>query len=654
MSLSKLEITNRFITFNGKEFGNVGRYEQLEGTAHFNVSRHNSIDQFIDGLSNNNLHDVNCSTENLCYQSFSSDFVLLKPENMSNGNHSVLFDILNRGRKTVLNAFNSNDQYVLDPNLPLDEGNGFLMNSGYSIVFISWQTDVTENDLGLMTMQDVPLIDPKDLDREKKQMLMWFQADSPTNHFNLSHRDHKTWLPNEILNDSAQLVSREHPNTTSKLVHRDEWSFSESSENGEPCIYKVGGFEPGLIYELSFTPKTHSMSGIGFSVIRDTASFLKHSKDTKENPVAGKINFAYAFGQSQSGRFLRNYLYDGANIDHSGKIALDGIIAHVAGGNRGEFNFSTAQPSKDIFYTLPDPFPFTDTPQSRDHSSDAISILDKTRSTNSTPKIMFTNTSAEYWRGDAALIHINLDGKNDADEDSEYVRRYHFSGTQHGAAKWPPPKQRPDGIVGQFPFNTIDYRPLLRACLSNLNLWVQSKIPPPKSEHPKFLNKTAIESKKIMSKLGNIPGVSPQKELLHSFDYSNKETHFPSIVSEIDETYNELAGIRLPDISSPLATYFGWNLRHPNIGAPHLPIGITGGLAGSTLPLPINEKEANATNDPRLPISKMYASKSEYLTKVKMDAMNLINKKAFIERRSRNNHRACNTKICRYCGGGII
>ena len=119
MSLSKLEITNRFITFNGKEFGNVGRYEQLEGTAHFNVSRHNSIDQFIDGLSNNNLHDVNCSTENLCYQSFSSDFVLLKPENMSNGNHSVLFDILNRGRKTVLNAFNSNDQYVLDPNLPL-------------------------------------------------------------------------------------------------------------------------------------------------------------------------------------------------------------------------------------------------------------------------------------------------------------------------------------------------------------------------------------------------------------------------------------------------------------------------------------------------------------------------------------------------------
>ena len=146
-------------------------------------------------------------------------------------------------------------------------------------------------------------------------------------------------------------------------------------------------------------------------------------------------------------------------MNQSGKIALDGIVAHVAGGNRGEFNFSTAQPSKDIFYTLPDPFPFTDTAQSRNNSSKYVSLLDKTRSTNTTPKIMFTNTSAEYWRGDAALIHINLDGENDASEDSENVRRYHFSGTQHGAAKWPPPKQRPDGIAVSYTHLTLPTTP---------------------------------------------------------------------------------------------------------------------------------------------------------------------------------------------------
>ena len=631
MSLSKLEIKNRFITFNGKTFGTVGRYEQLEGTAHFRVSRHNPIDEFIDGLGNNLSHTENCSSQNLCYESFSADFVLLKPENMSNSNQSVLIDILNRGRKTVLNAFNSNDQTITDPSAPLDEGNGFLMNEGYSIGFIGWQTDVTKNDLGLMTMQNVPIIEPKNLDREKQKMLMWFQSDNPTNYFNLSHRDHKTWLPNEDFLDSAELISREHPHASPKLVQRNEWSFSENSENGEACIYKPDGFEPGLIYELSFIPKTHSMPGIGFSVIRDFSSFLKYENDNNENPVAEKINFAYAFGQSQSGRFLRNYLYEGANVNQSGKIALDGIVAHVAGGNRGEFNFSTAQPSKDIFYTLPDPFPFTDTAQSRNNSSKYVSLLDKTRSTNTTPKIMFTNTSAEYWRGDAALIHINLDGENDASEDSENVRRYHFSGTQHGAAKWPPPKQRPDGIVGQFPFNTVDYRPLLRACLSNLNLWVKSNIEPPKSEHPKFLNKTAVNSKNVMSKLEKIPSVSPQSKLLHTFDRSNKENHFPSIVSEIDGTFNEIAGVRLPDISSPLATYFGWNLRHPSIGAPHLPIGITGGLAGSTIPLPINEIEANSNNDPRVAISQMYSSKEEYLKRVKTDALDLIDKKFLLK-----------------------
>ena len=240
---------------------------------------------------------------------------------------------------------------------------------------------------------------------------------------------------------------------------------------------------------------------------------------------------------------------------------------------------------------------------------------------------MFTNTSAEYWRGDAALIHINLNGESDAAEDSHHVRRYHFSGTQHGAAKWPPPEQRPDGLIGQLPFNTIDYRPLLRACLSNLDLWVQMNTSPPKSEHPKFQNNTAIESKKIMLKLGNIPEITPQLQLLHTFDSSNKEIHFPSIVSEIDETFNEIAGIRLPDISSPLATYLGWNLRHPSVGAPNLPIGISGGLAGSTVPFPITEKDAEASNDPRSPISKMYSAKSEYLEKVKNDAVDLINKK---------------------------
>ena len=62
-----------------------------------------------------------------------------------------------------------------------------------------------------------------------------------------------------------------------------------------------------------------------------------------------------------------------------------------------------------------------------------------------------------------------------------------------------------------------------------------------------------------------------------------------------------------------------------------MPIGITGGLAGSTIPLPINEIEANSNNDPRVAISQMYSSKEEYLKRVMTDALDLIDKKFLLK-----------------------
>ena len=184
--------------------------------------------------------------------------------------------------------------------------------------------------------------------------------------------------------------------------------------------------------------------------------------------------------------------------------------------------------------------------------------------------------------------------------ESDNVRRYHFAGTAHGAGVFPPETVRAsDGLTGQLPFNSVDYRPLLRAALINLDRWVSGTEDAPASRHPSLDGGTAVESHTLRGRLESIPGVSFPPEVTRAMrlDYG-PETHlgrtvklpaeageeYPALVSDLDEDGNEIAGIRLPDLTVPLATYSGWNLRHPDVGNPGLIIGITGGLAGWTLP----------------------------------------------------------------------
>jgi hypothetical protein len=95
---------------------------------------------------------------------------------------------------------------------------------------------------------------------------------------------------------------------------------------------------------------------------------------------------------------------------------------------------------------------------------------------------------------------------------------------------------------------------------------------------------------------------------------------YPNLVSSVDEDGNELAGICLPDISVPLATYTGWNVRHPDIGGP----GQTLSLLGSTIPFPATQAERKASGDPRRSIEERYPSKEDYLRRVQQAAEALV------------------------------
>ena len=631
MPVTKIEISDRSRFADGMAFGGVGPYESMEGTAHFAVDPLNERNKAITDLDLA-PRDANGKV------GFTAHFAMLQPVDTNRGNRRLLFDVVNRGRKTALGL---NDvPGATDLLAPLQAGNGFLMRQGYTMVWCGWQADVPPVP-GLIGLQVPEAIGPDGA--LTGGILCQFQCNSPTQSFLLAHRDHLPHPPVDLDDPTATLTVRDLPNSPAEPINRGDWSFIRLEDDGpdvDPShVYMPQGFQPGRIYQLVYRTKGSSIVGLGFAAVRDTVSFLKHSAISEGNPCTGPIEYGYAIGRSQSGRFLRQMIHLGLNEDEEERIALDGIIAHVAGGMRGEFNLRFGQPSKDICYIIPELFPFIDTEQKDPVTGETGSLLARMEERGKVPKIMFTNTSAEYWRGDAALIHTDLETMQDAPE-SESVRRYHFAGSQHGAGEFPPLEVREsDGIRGQLPFNSVDYTPLLRAALENLDRWVSLGEPPPLSRHPRLSDGSAVESKSLLDRFAQLPGVRvpPQTTRAMRLDYG-PETHlgrttvlpakegeeYPALVSDLDENYNERSGIRLPDLTVPMATYTGWNLRDPSIGNPDLFIGITGGLAGWTLPFPATQAERESSNDPRLSIQERYSSKTEFLEQVKAAGQALV------------------------------
>ena len=637
MPVTKLEVTNRQNFANGESFGDVGVYELLEGTAHFAVDPLNERNTAITDLELA-PRDSDGKVQ------FSAGFAMLQPVNPDRGNRRILFDVVNRGRKTALSL--NSVPAATDPTAPLEPGNGFLMRHGYTVVWCGWQADVPPTP-GLIGLQAPEALGPRG--SLTGQILCQFQANEPTQVFLLADREHVPHPAFDVDEATATLTVRDHPNSPPTPVDRGKWSFvrvEDGEAEPEPShIYMPAGFDSGKIYQLVYTTRGSIIVGLGFAAVRDVVSYLKYAGSAEGNPCGVAMEYAYGFGRSQSGRFLRQLIHLGLNEDEEERMALDGIIPHVGGGMRGEFNLRFGQPSKDVCYIIPELFPFTDTEQVDPATGERSSLLARMEERGKVPKIMFTNTSAEYWRGDAALIHTDLETMLDAPE-SPSVRRYHFAGCQHGAGEFPPLEVRPaDGIRGQLPFNSVDYTPLLRAALQNLDRWVSAGEAPPPSRHPSLSNGTAVESHSVLKKFENLPGVRVPTQTTRALrlDYG-PEAHlgrtttlpaiegseYPALVSDIDDSFNELDGIRLPDLTVPVATYTGWNLRDQSIGNQDLFIGITGGLAGWTLPFPATPEDRQSSGDLRLSIKERYESKEEYLKQVEAAVQSLIDEGYFL------------------------
>ena len=207
---------------------------------------------------------------------------------------------------------------------------------------------------------------------------------------------------------------------------------------------------------------------------------------------------------------------------------------------------------------------------------------------------------------------------------------------QHSAGALPLTDTNPvDGARGQQALNSVDYNPLLRNALVRMDRWVSGEEDPPPSRYPRLADRTAVAPEAARGVFAAIPGVGfpahPPQVVRLDFgpDAANgvattlppvEGTAYPHFVPAVDPDGNELSGIRLPDLSVPLATYAGWNLRHPQMGAPDRLMS----LMGATIPFPADRAERAATGDPRRSIEERYPGRAGYLAEVRREAQRLI------------------------------
>ena len=338
----------------GKSFGDVGPYVHLDGTVHFAVDPSRG--------SNSGIADLDLAPRDSSGRvHWSADFTLVAPAEPVRGTGRLLFDVLNRGRRVALRLFNMAEP-LTDHAAPLDVGDGFLMRHGFTVAWCGWQSDLPGTP-GLLRM-----ISPDVFEATWPMMgrvMVTLQPNAPSRVLLLSDRQHQPYPVANLDDPEAILVVRDHEQALGRPVPREAWSFARC-DGGEVVadsqhVYMPAGFEPGKIYQVVYTATGARVVGCGLLAIRDMVSFLRYGAASANNPCAGTLRRAYGFGASQSGRFLRHLLYLGLNQDAQGRPVFDGLMPHVAGGRRGEFNMRFGQPSNTAYQSMGTLFPFADT-----------------------------------------------------------------------------------------------------------------------------------------------------------------------------------------------------------------------------------------------------------------------------------------------------
>ena len=571
----------------------LGGYELVTGRVYFAVDPTNPRNKVV--------ADLDKAARNASgLVELSADLSILRPKDPARGNGVALIDIVNRGRKTVLTSFNraaTSGDLSSEPEF----GDEFLLRQGFTIVWVGWEFDVAKRD-GLMRI-DVPAAAGT-----TGVARAYFTPDARRPDFTVG--DLAGYLPSSASAAENALSVRDGMLGAPTTIPRDSWRLAGN------IITLDAGFEPGRTYELTYAAANPPVAGLGYAAVRDVASWLRYSTDA---PAPSR--YAYAFGSSQSGRFLRNFLYLGFNTDEKNRQVFDAVIANIAGASRIDLNNRWATPTALGQFTATS-FPFADSKQHDPVTGADEGALDNPRAREHQPRIFYTNTGVEYWGGgrSAALIHTSPDGTKDLSiPDNERI--YFLTGSQHG------PSRFPSAITnGQQRDNPNDYWWTMRALMVAMDKWVRDRVSPPASRYPRLQDGTLVRSADVA--FPSIPTVASPKTISAGNRGANRllpqdggqGSPLPLLVPQVDQDGNERAGIRLPDIAAPLATYTGWNFRKAAIGGTSQLFP----LLGSYVPFARTKADRDRTHDPRPSIEERYPSRERYLALVQEAGASLV------------------------------
>ena len=623
-------------TFGGASFGTVGQYEQLDGTAYGEVDPKDPLNAVIT--------DIELAPRNSRGMvEYSMDISILKPIDMSRGNGTLIYDVVNRGSKGITNLNIGGNA--------TNPGDGFLEREGYTMAWSGWEGDVTS---GIQIT--LPIARHRDGREIRGRVRSEYILGSPASTQDVTEPPAYEVISTD--NSGATLTRRVRQNDPKELIPNLQWAFADCSLvpfPGVPDTKKIclqGGFDTNHIYELLYTAKNPMVMGLGFAATRDFISFLRNGNHGGlVNPLGDGIQNAIIYGSSQSGRWIRTFIQLGFNEDEHRRQVVEGAIPHKA-SNRGAFNIRFAQPTRlsGTQHTEAQ-YPGAESPQTWGVSFDPLSgvfggQLERCRQTHTCPKITHTNTDTEWWQADMSLNTTDSFGRRDVSIPHE-VRIYQLSGTQHGGGN---PLQQPPSVLPTFPnacqlrSNSNPFLHAQRALLVALRDWVVDGTAPPESLYSSIgrgslVKQSEIKIPYVPASNFTVPGVTNQKVYLdrgRRFDVDDvsgimAEPPIPGalyavLLPQVDADGNPIDGLRNTNVQVPLGTYTGWNIRKAGFSE-----GDSCDLTGGFIPFFKNRTERDAAGDPRLSLEERYPTHDDYVAKVTAAANDLVSKRLLLQ-----------------------
>ena len=606
-------------------FGSVGAYEQFDGIAKGELDPADPLNAVIQDikLAPRNAHGM---------VEYSTKISILKPVDESKGNHTLLFEIVNRGNKLDPGFYN------VGATAAKPAGDAFLERQGFTLVWAGWQSDLLPL-ANLVTMQ--PVI-AHQLDGHyitgfvRSEFIV--SAPASTQNILADSSSNTPGYPTVNLDNTFDVLTmRVHQGDPKATIPNSDWAYADCTSvpfPGTPNAQKVclkHGFDTNHIYELVYTARDPIVMGLGMAAIRDVGAFLHHAKKDDAgtpNPLAGQIKHTLLNGISQSGRLLRTFLDLGFNEDEQHHRVYDGMQPHI-GSVRNYINVRFAQPGRlagtqhtEKQYPGPESS-LTYEPSLDQFSGQTRGLLDRCRLSDTCPKIVHTMSDIEYWEASGAGDTTNPQGTRD-EALPRNVRIYEFSSTQHGGFSPVAPLPTSTGICQQLP-NTNSYTYNIRALLVALQHWVAHDTEPPASRYSSLARHTLVPLNQFV--FPAIPTVTDPHGIFNTRDVykrgprydaadvtgiistepPDKFQQYPSLVPQVNADGNDVDGLRSVTLRAPLGTYTGWNVRKAGFSE-----GDACDLTGGWIPFALTKAERIQAKDPRPSLEERYGTLAKY------------------------------------------